>query len=67
MKFAVVYLPTATVMAVRATEVTAHSRANYIGDRLGFSNIKVMEVPSTVKKGDYLGLNAYRPHWADVN
>jgi len=67
MKFAIVYLPTATVMATRATEVTARSRANYIADRLGFANIKVVEVSDSVKKGDMMGLDLYRPHWADIH
>ena len=66
MRFAVVYLPTSEVMAVRGSEVAARSRANRIADYLGFSNVKVLEVEDTTRKGDRLGISAYRPHWADI-
>lgn len=60
MRYAVVYMPTTTVMATRATEVAAMSRRSYIGDRLGFDKVKVIAVEDSVKKGDMLGLAAYR-------
>ena len=63
MKFAVVYTPTTAVMAVRSSETAARSRANYVADRLGFENVKVIEVPDTTRKGDLVGIAAYRPRW----
>jgi len=52
MRYAVVYLPTARVMATRATEPAAKARASYIADRVGFSNVKIVRVDDSVKKGD---------------
>lgn len=60
MRYAIVFMPTTRVMATRATETSARSHASYVGDRLGFDNIKVVEIEDSVKKGDTLGIAAYR-------
>ena len=56
MRYAIVYVPTSTVLGTRKSESAARSYRDYVADRLGFDNVRLITVDSNVKKNQTVSL-----------